>query len=321
MIVIGIAFVPGDRNSAVNLRPRAVDPHQAYYQCIVVAFHTARSHNPDAELHLYTTHEPPQTYSDELAALGVSTIDVPFSYKADPPLAPLFQSSLYTLDVIEFIDRTLSDRSVILIDPDCVVTANLATPVAAVGGQKVGVLDLNLPMDEPSNGLSRRAASRLHAALMESTEAPAIWPHFGGEMYLFGPGSTHNLVSPMREAFDEARASLRSSPECARMSTEEHILNYALRFVELVQLNDYVGRIWTAPTYRHVPPNWRSLFVWHLPAEKDRGFKRLYSVLAGSPGVHLTTRTLARTMGVSRRTPWRFAYDSAARVARSITGP
>ncbi len=320
-LVIGVAFVPGGRDSAVNVRSRTRDASATYYRCIVVALWSARRHHPDADLRLFTTEDVPPEYGDQLAALEVSTVCVPFSYRPNPPLAPSFEASLYTLDVIEHIAEALPDRQVVLIDPDCLVVGPLSPAASAVGRNAVGVLDLEQPEDYVANGLSRADAELIHARIGGVRQSAAVSPHFGGEFYLFGAGSARILVDHVRAAYAYACVDAVSHPGFLRprMSTEEHILNYALRFVDKVSMLDHVARIWTAPRLRLVPPHWSSLSVWHLPAEKDRGFARCHQLVSDSPAVRLSTAELATMMGVSRRGIGRLAYDWVGKAARAVS--
>jgi hypothetical protein len=106
-------------------------------------------------------------------------------------------------------------------------------------------------------------------------------------------------------------------------TTEEHIFSYALRRVgSVVCLRGDIERIWTARTWRRVPPNVEDLVLWHLPAEKGRGLARLGAMVVRRADVFSTlsdeefTVLVGHAVGVPHRGLHRWSVDTLARVGK-----
>jgi hypothetical protein len=108
----------------------------------------------------------------------------------------------------------------------------------------------------------------------------------------------------------------RFGQDALGFTTEEHLLSYALRRVRPVMpLNGEIERIWTAGTYRAVPPNTQDLVLWHLPAEKGHGLRTLGMLALSATDALLTLPDIEFAELVARQS----AFPPAVRVAGAQT--
>ncbi|WES62857.1 hypothetical protein P0L94_10340 [Microbacter sp. GSS18] len=219
---------------------------------------------------LATDHEVGQSRLSQLAGIGVQHRLIAFDHAPPAGFAPTFLGSLFLLDVVSVMEAS----TLIIIDPDVVCVGPLAPLLEAVPDDSVGVLPIEYAPDKPVNGLSALDAAVIHAQLGEERSTPC---HFGGEAYVI----PQRVVAEVRHGVSVAWADSLSRHERRELHfrTEEHVMNFALRRVKVTDVSPYVRRIWTAHGHRSVRGDERGLSLWHLPAEKERGFRSLRTAL------------------------------------------
>jgi hypothetical protein len=267
MTTVAIPFVRIDASQNPNLVVRdGRDPAEPYFRTMTVAFASLRRWHPDANLVFISNAEPPTAYGDHFCRLGVEVKLVPFDHRPPEGFARHFTASLYLLDAL----GSLSAEETVVVDPDVLCVRPLDKMLGEVGG-KVGALRMDFPEYEDINGITRLQAGELHGALGEPVDSPE---HFGGEAYVIPRRHLDAVMDRCEQAW---RFTLdRHSAGQMKFMTEEHILSYAVRGVPLHYLNDHVRRVWTTHRYRRVNGKESNLTLWHLPAEKDRGFDALF---------------------------------------------
>lgn len=308
MTTVAVPFVRTEASQNPNLRVRrGEDPAEPYMRAMTVAFASVRRWNPDFELQLISNAAPEGNHLHRLDQLGVSYAEVPFAHRPPEGFTSRFEASLYMLDAL----RSLTAQSTVLIDPDVLCMDSLHPLLNELSGS-AAALDMCFPESEDINGLTRTEAGQLHAELGEPSLAPA---HYGGEMYVIPLAVAQQIIDRCESAW---QLSLRRHAQgLSKFTTEEHILSYALRGVPVKNLDRYIRRIWTSYRYRQVYGTEGELALWHLPAEKDRGFRELYSSAIDdrswfwqSDRAEFVERC-GRAMGFHHRPAVRFAKDMA----------
>jgi hypothetical protein len=186
-------------------------------------------------------------------------------------------------------------------------------------GGEVGALLMNFPPSEDINGLSRQQAGELHGLLGEPEMAPA---HYGGEAYLIPGRYRQEIVARVEQAW--ALTLSRHRAGGAKFLTEEHILSFALKGFPVSNLDGDIKRIWTTHRYRTVDRKEHELTLWHLPAEKDRGFLTLFPYVIEEESwfwkapVEIFVREAGKALGLHNRPFVRLAKDTIGRAVRMI---
>lgn len=319
MPVAAIAFTPAPPDQSPNVRDASVDEAVAtYHEAMVVAFASYHRWSPDATLRLVTDVEPPGRYAELYASVGVKVLLVPFVHRPPSGFSARFTASLYSIDAMEALCATYPAEPIALLDPDCLAVRSLGT-LFARASQRVCAYPMSVPPDRVVNGLSASDAAVLHRELDVTLDG--LPTTYGGECYAFTASLMGPVLERVEDAFGHTLGRAHSEP---RFVTEEHLLNYALRRSGPDEVDDLLKRIWTAPRLRTVDGNELSLTLWHLPAEKDRGFRGMVDLVADrgswfwmAPDDEFRAR-LGRRTGVTRRPPSRWLYDTTGRIMRMV---
>ncbi len=250
-----------------------------YYQCMIVSFASLRRWHPDARLALFTNRSLPEPFNSQLASLQVSTVICPSSYVTDLSFKNDFPGCLYSLDVITHLARTRSTEfsCLILLDSDCIVRSRPDGLIAdlASNGEAIHAYGLGYPVNMVLNGQSRASLTLALSYFSGQMVASPIIP-YGGEFYAVPAGELPGLANRI-EAFWGWMKS-KGVHSFGNSLTEEHVMSVVLaeRGGGVRDAGGLVKRIWTASNFSNVAGDESEIPIWHLPAEKKRGFVKLY---------------------------------------------
>jgi hypothetical protein len=275
---------------------------------LVVTFASVRRWNEHLPLLFVTDGETPKPYSSALRALGVETESVAFEHQPPSGFAQTHIASLYSLDALRFLSAG-SYGQVSLLDPDVLCRGELSQLLSGAK-EKIGALPC---------GVISAAAIQLHLSLDETLgQEPSLF--YEGVCYVVDPMHFPVLLQKADQAW---RLSLtNASTGLKYFTTEQDVLNFALRSVPVVSIRPYISTIWTTRTHRTVPPDVERLPLWHLPSEKDRAFARLFKPATDSTSWFWTAsgeeyaKMIRRVTQIPRRSAIRWACDSGASSVR-----
>jgi hypothetical protein len=252
--------------------------YRIYYQCMVVLFASLRRVYPEARLLLVSNQRLPEKFEAYLRVLAVQTVLCPSLYVDDPCVYNAFPGCLFTLDALAHWAQEHDGQSdaLILLDPDCIVLNCFDDLLHdAVEQQCMLAFEMESAPDSVINGQTRRSLSRL---LADYLGMPVCQPirYFGGEFYVVPTIRLHELAHDIDALWQWLKQ--RNVGEAADQMTEEHLLSmiFGRRINDVRAANSHVKRIWTGDNYNNVDGSEARLAVWHLPAEKKRGFVKLY---------------------------------------------
>lgn len=318
-VAIPFVRVSADQNPNISVSGQA-DSSASYYRSMIATFASLRRWNAGLQLLLISNEPPPPKYAGSLDEFGVELVMTEFRHSPPNGFAKHFAASLYLLDAIEAISRKgQRGFQTLLLDPDVLCISPLQQMFAQARGS-VGVLPQHYPPTHSVNGLTLEDAAILHSILTGSMSP--VPEYFGGEAYLFDHDSLPHALELVRRAWE---LSMRRHDEGkTKFVTEEHILNFALHDVSRFDLSAYARRIWTAHHHRTVSGTENGLALWHLPAEKGRGFDVAYRA-AIDPASWFWTADRARfidhagrVFALHHRTPTRLTADWAATVLHKV---
>ncbi|MBI5230788.1 MAG: hypothetical protein HY876_01345 [Coriobacteriales bacterium] len=320
---LAIAYTPAGKADSPNLKVgMRKDPYTQFVSLITVCMASAHRWNSDLRLIVVTTPDAVERISKDLpSSLPVQVLGTQFSHRPPIDFYPAFNASLFTLDAMEVLADTLhQDDRILMVDPDTVTLRPLDDVFSAIPTHGVLAYDAHFPLTESSQGLTGEAAVALHAQIAPDGSA-SDYRHYGGELYGFQPGTWTELAPHVQLAWDFALRRHHCGLAPA-MVTEEHILNYALRFLPTKLANPYIRRIWTAPSYYTAISADSELWIWHLPAEKTRGLAKLAQSATRESSWFWTShaeewnRRTGRICAVTQRTFSRRAADRGRSTVR-----
>lgn len=315
---VTIPFLQADAASTPNTRAKSNEAKlDDYYQAMLVTLASMKRFNPKVELTVASNRPLPGRYQEAYASIDVVTQLVPFTRQPPENIPRTFMASLYYLDVLRHLRSTYN----ILLDPDVLCVDRLQF-IPGFPSQCPGALTLSYEPDRRVNGLSRRQASKVHSELGLS---PGMPDYYGGEIYVLPRDLLPEIEHYAELAWQYTLNAGQSNEPC--FYTEEHIMNFVLAHFSVVNLRSSVRRIWTTHRHRTVTGFEGELSLWHLPAEKGRGFRAMYAPAVRSSSWFWQAdrsdfvRRSAATMGLAHRPASRWIPDQLGAATNMLLGP
>ncbi len=182
---------------------------------------------------------------------------------------------IYIFDILHHATRHSSCENHLILDSDCLVLSALDDLFEEVSSQRALALDCGYDTDHVSNGLTQKDLQRLFSALenRELTETPV---YARGEMVAASSEFIRETDACVEDVWRTQIPWHRQKR--GKFNEEAHMLSYFYhKFrIPVGTANRYVKRMWTGWGYRNVRAEDYTLPIWHLPAEKKYGFKRLF---------------------------------------------
>jgi hypothetical protein len=267
---ISIPFAQTDAENPNVLDKTQSQQTEIYMKNIIVCFASLRKFNPNIKLQLITNKEV--RIERILQKLEVELTYVPFTF--DPPerIGKRFKGCFYIFDGI-----LAMTESTLFIDPDVLCMHSLDTHFfnSLERAHKIGALDLYFPANKEVNGLTHLEAianfSRVSGKQIQENF------HVGGEAFFLPISLKKTFLNEVINYFNIAKL----NPQDSFLPTEEHIFSVLLPLFKYSKMNHIVNRIWTSKSYRKIEGGSfeQGLPLWHLPAEKTRGFLDVYNLI------------------------------------------
>lgn len=297
-----------------------------YWTCIAANAATMR-HVADTPLEVVVCAgtEPAGAAARVLADADVTIRDVPFHHRPPEGFYHRYLGCLYLLDALDDARRWVRpDDVVMFVDPDVVWGAPYTPLVAEIARGGIVAYELVVDEDLPLCDLTRRQQAALLEELTGEDLGGVVPKHFGGEFYgMLGaevPAFADQVEALWQVALDRHRRGL------PHHNSEEHLVNAVLwqRGERADRAGRHLQRIRTLPGVWGTRERMHDeLVAWHLPIEKELGFRDLVAHLdAGrplppvGPDYH---RWLRRVMGVEPA-GWRRVVDALRPVKWRLTG-
>lgn len=294
-----------------------------YWRCIALFFLTSRAHNPRSPHVLYCNKRVEDVGPAKITALfgelGVDLVQLPLTRRLPPDTASRWGNVFYELDILAHFAGSDDWPSLLLADSDCIWRRPFA-PFEGRLREKGCLLYTLQPSDQKNyegdvliNGMSRRRMAAVSHALFGSLPTGEM-PYYGGEFSAFTRPWCRSVLPMVDKLWNHACA---HAAEDDTIRTEEHVWSIIAVAADVrpCGANDIVRRIWTNFEDSNARPSDLDLPLWHLPAEKKYGFRRMWSAVEASrpgpaslPGEALNAMT-QRFMGVPQRGPRKTALD------------
>jgi hypothetical protein len=252
-----------------------------YWRTAAVLFASSVRANPDATHLLFTNRDAPTIDGVNVAALldrlNVRLVDVPFTYRPPPGYWDLWGDQFYLLDVIGYLGAHAALTPAVVLDVDCVFVGwgrPLFEAVEANGIANYVVEEIDSDPGYVSNGLTTRQLRDV-AGELAGRPLPDL-RYCGGEIFGATFETMRAIEATARGVWDMCLE--RHAQGMPKLNTEEHFFShlYAVLGLPVGTTNGLIRRIWTQRAFRTARPSDLELVVWHLPAEKRYGLRRLF---------------------------------------------
>ena len=213
-----------------------------------------------------------------------------------------------------------------LLDSDCLVTRSLDELDDAVRRHGRAFYAVPFPAEAEVNGLSRTDLAELAREFAPGSAVAGV-DYLGGEFFAF----RSDLLEGDLDRFDEAFAWTLDRAGRGLLHAKEEAQLISLALAPLLTgaelLSGTVRRIWTQPwQLRNAVPGDRELAVWHVPAEKRTGLRRVHRAYL-RPGSWFWTTTqpewldrVGRRVGVPAYRTGKALADAWALAPRAVPG-
>jgi hypothetical protein len=264
----------------LNIKSSSAEFQSIYWQCVVVFFATSVRNNPSANHLLCTNAEKLPNLGnfnmeEFFANIGVKVAQLPFTYKHPLEYFHAFRSTYFKFDIVKYLKNNSESNDICMsLDSDCVWVNSVDRMIEAIEKNGIATYERFYPEDQAINGLTRGEMQKIYSELGYNIEqAP---PYFGAEFI----GGTGENIKKLSEEIDLIwNISLeRFAQGKSKFNTEEQMLTYIYNKQGYAPgtANPYLERIWTSAQFYTASKSNFQLDVWHLPAEKTRGIKRLF---------------------------------------------
>ena len=304
-----------------------------YWQCIALCLMTSIAHNPDATHILFCNRNipdvAPAAVTATLSSLGVEFVQLPLSYRLPAGSISRWGNVFYVLDIVRYFVETLRHDVLILTDADCVWRKSADGIRARLADHDCLLYSLK-PEDQKNyegdvllNGMSRRKMVGVLEEVFDKT-LDDLPPHNGGEFFAANRTYCTRILPQIDLLWAYACA---HAAETDSIKTEEHFLNIIAwrNDIRSYTANDIVRRLWTNFGDVNVRADDANLAIWHLPAEKKFGFRRMWRSYARagrawtSYPVGEVDAATARFMGVPRRSAVKLGQDLLQKVTEKLS--
>ncbi len=294
---------------------------EVYWKCVVTFFASSVRCNPQAQ-HILFVSSPRipiiGTFDirEFLSRLGVRIEVVPFTYRTPQGFYGSWRNQFYVFDIIHRLAQICEpDDACILLDSDCVWVRPASLLQAKIAEHEVLTYDVYGTRDWVVNGLGSDEMRDLSSELLDRRlqHNPR---YYGGEIFAATGTGVERIGRELGTLWEENLTRFRQRR--TKFNEEAHALShvYLKLGYEGGTANDFIRRMWTSFRYSNVGSNDDfNLAIWHLPAEKRFGLRRLFRSVKNdrSRFWHLDDDEyrafLASKLGIPRRTTSKFVFD------------
>jgi hypothetical protein len=265
-----------------------------------------------------------------LRNLGVQVVQLPITFRLPKEGVSFWGNQFYILDIIKYAASNENWESLIVLDCDCVwrrPATRIFDSIRQHGCLTYTLDNRHYPWNAPINGVTRQEmASALTRWTAESgihipreIRNSRLIQYHGGEIFAASRSAYCDVATLIDSLW---RWRLRKGSEFGGIAEEAHFLSilYAFRAYPNNTANPFLRRIWTTFRENDVAKSDFDLTIWHLPAEKKTGFRRLFQKLTTESAVWKQQSkedyemALARTFGIPRRSPGKFLSDLSVKL-------
>lgn len=264
----------------LNIKSSSAQFQSIYWQCVVVFFGSSVRNNPSANHILCTNAEKfPNlgnfNMEEFFANIGVKMAHLPFTYKHPLEYFHAFRSTYFKFDIVKYLKNNSESNDIcISLDSDCVWVNSVDRMIEAIEKNGRATYERFYQEDQAINGLTRGQLQKIFDELGYNIDHAH---RYFGANFIGGSGENIKKISQKIELIWNICLE-RFAQGKSKFNREEQMLTYSYNKQRYAPgtANPYIERIWTATQFYTASTSNFQLDVWHRPAEKTRGIKRLF---------------------------------------------
>jgi hypothetical protein len=260
----------------------SIKVHDIYKRCLVTFFKSAKTANPEAKLILFSNvdiRKGKRTIDYRLInilnSLNVQIVQLQYSFR--PPLEQKkWRNQFFVLDILTFLAENCQNQDLcIVLDGDIVWSGNSRTPLLWEELQSNGSLTM-LPITDENEEINGVKLSELEEIAKSLNCYNAPIKYAGGEFIALRGDKLKDLTLRISRTWDDylKEVSMKKIP----LLEEAHFLSilYSSMNIRFGDADIFIRRIWTQILhYQNRINSDINLILWHLPAEKRFGIRRV----------------------------------------------
>lgn len=255
-----------------------------YWRCIVVYFASSIKNNPTANHVLFTNvARIPDIDNfktrEFLDRHGIQIVQLPLTYQTPVGYYGLWRNQFYIFDIIKYLTNEINDinESYIILDSDCLWIKSCEKIEKEIEINGLLTYEINYAESHNINGLTRIDMGKIYGELDNKVDED-LPKYFGGEWFAANIENIKKVSLISDEMWEICLR--RFEKNLPKFNEEAHLLSYIYHKLgyRAGTANSHIKRIWTAwQFFYNASAEDFSLDVWHMPAEKNFGIKRLFS--------------------------------------------
>jgi hypothetical protein len=267
----------------VGSKSSSLEFQKVYWRCIFDFFAYNKRFNPDYEYLLFVNKRVWNILIDkiniieELEKLNVNIIYIPFTYKLPNGYYNAWHNQLFELDIFQHCVKLFNnDDIILLLDSDCIITSSLNELFDLCDSKGCITYIIDHPLEYNINGITRIQMKNLFEELTGSS-LNIVPTYHGGEFAMVKIRSLSNIIKEFEPVFNKMVDKFNCG-ENVKFNEEAHFLSflYYLNDFSGGEANAFIKRMWNAPRYYNIQNDDFKFAIWHLPASKKTGFRKLF---------------------------------------------
>ena len=257
---------------------------EVYWKCAVVFFASSVRNNPQAKHLLFTNAAAVPKIGNLnteafLDRIGVGIVTIPFTFCPPLDYHSNYRTTFFKFDILKYLNEYIhpSDKYSSF-DSDCIwirSAERLAQSIDRFGIVNYHLDYLRTEQIHDFNCCTKEQIQEIYRSMGFPLNAE-VPKHFGAELIAgSGQGLNHFFGELVEVWHTSMQLYLLQKP---KLNYEEYMLSFLYNKLGIPSgtANSWLKRIWTTPIFRNSGVENFNLDLWHLPSEKQHGFKRLF---------------------------------------------
>lgn len=304
----------------VGSRSASTPFQNTYWRCVATFFATAsRADSAGLRRLLYTNSSSLPTVDgldlgSFLSGLGVEVKTLPFTYKPPDGYYPAWRNQFYVLDIVKDMPSIAGAQRFVVLDSDCLIVSDLGGLYSEIDDKGVLLLGNATNPDWRTNGLNAYEMKEVFEEL-DGVPMDHLPRYYDGELFAASRAGIEALAPDIDPVW--ATCLERHQAGKLKFNEEAHFLSYLYHRHRFTQHEPTrrVRRIWTQRPYSNTKASDIEIDIWHLPAEKTRGIRRVFDGVRRPHSWFWTLpsdswrKELAEMVGIGGRRPVKRIHD------------
>ena len=276
-----------------------------YMQNMIVALVSAKLANPEDEVLLVATSEPPAEYAELMKRYDIRLAIVPYDKKYRTEKQYTWSLIFYRFSVLDYLISCEQYERVCLLDMDTVTMRSFKEL-----WQEADYGMMLYPVGHSYEHHERDLIREFYAELKNGTTAIAArcrdglpLVHYGGEFFCGNRRALGEFTEYAKEVYLSFQE--QGLPENTNFN-DEHVFSIAAALYKseghpVIEAQAYLYRYWTEKKFYLISTNtvYNPVCIWHLPGEKDKGMLLLYRYFIRH-GAFPPVKKAARMLGIAQ---------------------